>query len=175
MDSGASASIIHGRFVSDLPRQKGKGVTWSTMGGQFETADVCKTQLCLPELNSTALINVELHITNQDSKYDVILGRDLCCQLGIVIDFEKGLIKWNEAQARMKNANIRDGKVIYAIDDSRQVQLATKRVKKILDAKYEKANLVEVVRKCTHLSESERVPLLTLLRRYKPMFDGTLD
>ena len=47
-----------------------------------------------------------------------------------MIDFEKGLIKWNEAQARMKNANIRDGKVVYAIDDSRQVQLATKRVKK---------------------------------------------
>ena len=102
------------------------------------------------------------------------MGRDLCCQLGIVIDFEKGLIKWNEAQTRMKNANLRDGKVVYAIDDSRQVQLATKRVKKILDAKYEKANLVEVVRKCTHLSENERVPLLTLLRRYEPMFDGTL-
>ena len=32
VDSGASASIIHERFVSDLPRQKGKGVTWSTMG-----------------------------------------------------------------------------------------------------------------------------------------------
>ena len=80
--------------------------------------------------------------------------------------FRKSLIKWNEAQTRMKNTNIRDGKVVYAIDDSRQVQLATKRVKKILDAKYEKANLVEVVRKCTHLSKNERVPLLTLLRRY---------
>ena len=70
VDSGASASIIHKRFVSDLPRQKSKGVTWNTMGGQFRTTDKAKTQLCLLELNSTALINVELHITNQDSKYD---------------------------------------------------------------------------------------------------------
>ena len=69
------------------------------MGGQFKTIDYCKTQLCLPGLNSTALVNVELHITNHESKYDVILGRDLCGQLGIVLDFEKGLIKWNEAQA----------------------------------------------------------------------------
>ena len=46
----------------------------------------------------------------------------------------------------MKHADLQDGKVIYAIDDSRQVQLATKRVKKILDAKYEKANLVEVAK-----------------------------
>ena len=146
VDSGASASIIHEKFVSDLPKQKAKGVTWSTMGGQFKTVETCETKLCLPELNATALINVNLHITNQDSKYDIILGRDVCGQLGIVIDFEKGLIKWNEAQARMKYSNLRDGKVIYHIDDSRQVQLATKRVKKILDAKYEKANLVEVTK-----------------------------
>ena len=119
---------------------------WTTMGGQFKTTDKAKTQLCLLELNSTALINVEFHITNQDSKYDVILGRDLCGQLRIVIDFENGLIKWREAQARMKHADLQDGKVIYAIDDSRQVQLTTKRVKKILDTKYEKANLVKVVK-----------------------------
>ena len=93
VDSGASASIIYERFVSDLPRQTARGVTWSTMGGQFETADIRKTQLCLPELNSTALINVEVHITNQDSKYDVILGRDLCGQLGIEIDFEKSQVR----------------------------------------------------------------------------------
>ena len=98
----------------------------------------------------------------------------MCGQLGIVIDLKNGLIKWNEAQARMKHSDLHDGKVIYAIDDSRQVQLTTKRVKKILDAKYEKANLVEVVKKCTHLSENDRQPLLALLRRYEPMFDGTL-
>ena len=47
VDSGASASIIHKQFVSDLPKQKARGVTWTTMGGQFETANKCKTQLCL--------------------------------------------------------------------------------------------------------------------------------
>ena len=135
VDSGASASIIHEKFVSDLPKQKSRNVTWTTMGGQFKTADICETKLCLPELNSTALIHVKLHITNQDSKYDMILGRDLCGQLGIVIDFENGLIKWKEAQARMKHTDLQDGKIVYHIDDSRQVQLATKRVKKILDAK----------------------------------------
>ena len=89
---------------------------------------IAKTQLCLPELNSTALINVELHVTNRESKYDVILGRDLCGQLETVIDFEKGLIKWNDAQARMKDIDF-TGKVIYNIDDSRHVQNAMKRVK----------------------------------------------
>ena len=48
---------------------------WNTMWDQFKTVDYCKIQLCLPELNSMALINVELHIINRESKYDVILGR----------------------------------------------------------------------------------------------------
>ena len=72
VDSGSSESIVNERFVFGLPRQKAEGVIWNTMGGQFETVDHCKTQLCLPELNSTALINVELHTTNHESKYDVI-------------------------------------------------------------------------------------------------------
>ena len=107
------------------------------MGDQFKTVDHCKTQLCLPELNSTASINVELHIINIESKYDVILGRDLFGQLGIVIDFKKGSIKWNEAHVRMKDIDFA-GKVIYNSNDSRHVQNATKRVKKILDANYHK-------------------------------------
>ena len=66
-----------------------------------------------------------------------------------MIDFEKGVIKWNEVQAQMKDIDF-SGKVIYNINDSRHVQNATKRVKKILDANYHKANLVEVTTNCKH-------------------------
>ena len=66
------------------------------------------------------------------------------------------------------------GKVVYNIDDLRHVQRATKRVKKILDANYHKANLVEGTNNCKHLVMSESKLLLSLLQRYEPMFDGTL-
>ena len=173
VDSGSSASIVHERFISGLLRQKSEGVIWNTMGGQFKTVDHCKTQLYLPELNSTALINVELHITNRESKYDVILGHNLWSQLGIVIDFEKGLIKWNEAQAQMKHIDF-SGKVIYNIDDLRHVKNATKHGKKILDTNYDKANLVKVTNNCKHLVTIERALLLSLLQCFEPMFDGSL-
>ena len=143
------------------------------MGGQFDTVDYCKTQLCLPELNSTALIKVELHITNRESKYDIILGHYFCGQLRIMIDFEKRLIKWNKAQARMKDIDF-TGKVIYNINDSHHVQNATKCVKKILDANYHKANLVQVTNNCKHLVTIEHELILSLLIRYEPMFDRTL-
>ena len=51
---------------------------------------------------------------------------------------------------------------------------ATSRVTKILDAKYEKANLQAVVQSCTNLTPKQQRGLYTLLKKYEPLFDGTL-
>ena len=54
-------------------------------------------------------------------------------------------------------------------------QKATKRVMGILDAKYDKADLPEIVRTCCpHLTPSEQDMLLSLLLDYESLFDGTL-
>ena len=66
------------------------------------------------------------------------------------------------------------GKVIHNIDYFHHVQNTTKRVNKILDANYHKANLVEVTNNCKNLITSERALLKSLLQHYKPMFDRTL-
>ena len=55
------------------------------------------------------------------------------------------------------------------------MQKTTKRVIGILDAKYDKADLPEIVRtSCPHLTPSERDMLLSLLLDYESLFDGTL-
>ncbi len=52
---------------------------------------------------------------------------------------------------------------------------ATKRVIKILDAKYDKADLPAIVRdNCSHLDPSHQEKLLSLLLKYELFFDGTL-
>ena len=54
-------------------------------------------------------------------------------------------------------------------------QNATKRVIEILDAKYDKANLPEIVKDtCPHLEPSQQDMLLSLLLDYEALFDGTL-
>ncbi len=46
---------------------------------------------------------------------------------------------------------------------------------KILDAKYEKEDLPQIVKDtCSHLVESKKLDLLSLLQRYEQMFDRTL-
>jgi hypothetical protein len=47
-------------------------------------------------------------------------------------------------------------------------------LKQILDANYEKANLDELVRECSYLTQDEQFKLLKLLRKHEHLFDGTL-
>jgi hypothetical protein len=53
---------------------------------------------------------------------------------------------------------------------------ATKRVVDILEAKYEKADLLAIIKEnCSYLKASDREKLLSVLLRFKLLFDGTLD
>ncbi len=62
----------------------------------------------------------------------------------------------------------------FHIDDTAPVQDASTRIKSILDAKYEKADLALITKSCTHLKEEEQKKLHQLLSKYEDLFDGTL-
>ncbi len=52
---------------------------------------------------------------------------------------------------------------------------ATKRMVKMLDAKYEKADLPTITREnCSHLTASDREKLLSVLLKFELLFNGTL-
>ncbi len=52
---------------------------------------------------------------------------------------------------------------------------ATKRIVKILDAKYEKVDLPVIIKEnCSHLTASDREKLLSVLLKFRSLFDGTL-
>ena len=52
---------------------------------------------------------------------------------------------------------------------------AMQRIVKILDAKYEKADLQSIVKdNCSHLKVNEQTLLLELLTKFESLFDGTL-
>ena len=54
------------------------------------------------------------------------------------------------------------------------VNEATQRMRRILDAKYEKADLDKVANECTHLTEDERTKLKMLLKKHEYLFEGKL-
>ena len=63
---------------------------------------------------------------------------------------------------------------MYTTVEGDSLHDATERMKSILDAKYEKANLDKIVDDCYHLNETDKRKLYNLLKKYEVLFDGTL-
>ena len=59
--------------------------------------------------------------------------------------------------------------------EPKSTELASQRIVEILDAKYEKENLPELVEnECSHLNPTKKLKLLELLTEFEDLFDGTL-
>ena len=174
LDSGASASIIQHSYLRKNDFTQDKTIhEWTTMAGTFKTTRTAKIELKLPELNSTATIAVKCHVTKEKSNYDLIIGRDVLRELGITLDFSNNTTNWQDVTIPMKPINC-DIKTHFTIRDSTRVQSEIQRIKKILDANYQKANLPKIVKDLIYLNSIKQKKLLKLLRKYEKMFDGTL-
>ena len=103
----------------------------------------------------------------------MIIGRDLMTELGINLDFFHQKVKWQEAEIPMKMPNCTLNNSFY-VQDSELLNSEADRIKQILDAKYEAADLKEIAEDAGHLSEEEKQQLYQLLIKYETLFDGTL-
>ena len=63
----------------------------------------------------------------------------------------------------------------FHVQDPDSVASDMDRIKKILDAKYEAADLKQVEAEIMYLSPLEKEQLLQLLKKFEPLFDGMLD
>ena len=84
------------RLVSPKMRVKDKARTWKTKGGNFLTSHTAKVDFILPELDPTKIVTWKCHVDDSDDpnpRYDVIIGRDLLSELGMLIDFKNFCVK----------------------------------------------------------------------------------
>ena len=142
--------------------------------GELKTTTKCQSQFILPELHDNRMIAWDLHVTQNLGAYDMILGRDLLRDLGITLNFSEDTIEWDHASIPLKD---RDASVLdsYFVQDPSSIEDATERLKNILDAKYEKADLKKVAFTDNgHLEEHQSEKLLELFEKYEGLFDGTL-
>ena len=54
----------------------------------------------------------------------------------------------------------------FAIQESKNIKRITKRIKKILDAKYENANFKEITNKLKYLNSDEQFSMYRLSKKY---------
>ena len=113
----------------------------------------------------------------------MIIGRDLLENLGVIMDFKKSSVNWEGIEIpmrdfqRLKDLKMSHDEVNAIIKGSVEplvTQEATERMVRILDSKYEKANLSNVVASTTHLTDVEKQKLFKLLVKYEDLFDGSV-
>ena len=99
LDSTASASIVHKDVLYErhkiLKDEKNK---WSTMAETFNTSFVTEIILKLPKLNHSVEIYAKYHLTDKLLNYDLILGKDILHELGLIFNFGSKSITWKKVQ-----------------------------------------------------------------------------
>jgi hypothetical protein len=120
---------------------------------------------------------------NNKPQYDLIFVVKTMKKFGIILDFKDKMTTVDEVKLPMQNINYLQGSStcrVLKLNHSLAMKLhstqdATKCVMRILDAKYQKADLQSIVRdNCKHLSANQQKKLLQLLKKYESLFEGTL-
>jgi len=144
LDSGSSETIVSDKLVKNLPSKKTKAACqWNTAAGSITTNRKVELQFSLPEFYATTVIKHSAHVFNSKIEYDMILGRDLMQILGIDLSFRDQRIYWGDAILPMKP--FRFTYQSFKGQQQATVETSTERLTRILEAKYKKADLEEVV------------------------------
>ena len=187
LDTGCGGTLVHKDVIKGLERIPDKKTKWSTKAGTFSTSTKCKITFCLPEFHEQKDITWTAHVdesSNQLSRYDMIIGRDLFNELGMDFLFSVGLMMWDGATVRMKDPSWVDTIDPLSIKEESNTEevhsmydpLTTEaeRIQRILDVKYAPADLEELCAECKHLSLQEQKELCALLTKFSDLFDGSL-
>jgi hypothetical protein len=163
--------------------------SWGTSNGTFVTDRVGNLEISFVEYSASKKVrlqldNVEYSPGDQAPMYNLIISKQTMHNLGVKLDFQERTITINEILLPMRNIpNLQlKPRITRALRENTcfaqepiSTRSATKRVVEILDAKYEKADLPVITREnCSHLTASNREKLLSVLHRFKLLFDGTL-
>ena len=133
---------------------------WKMGNSNNKTDKRVKTHFILPELYPGRITEHTFHLLPTTTGYDMIIGTNLMSELGFKLNFQDVCVKWEDASMPFKD---RDAtfETAFHVEDIGSVQESTDRIKWILDATYEKADLEQIIAECKHLNVEERESLLT--------------
>ena len=156
-------------------------------------------RIFLPEFSATKIVTWKCHVDEfTDSRYDMILGRDLPTALGLDLKFSENVKIGGEGpyegcpstMVDVRNYNFKSIKdktvkpeesfVNSYVDECFEYFNAIKSIRRmriISYAKHEKTDLNEFMTKKRqqNLTATEHHRLLQLLKKFEDLFDGTLD
>ena len=104
----------------------------------------------------------------------MIICRDLIRSLDIDIHGVDMTIHWDDATIPWREIDFTAKYVFGLSQHNTPLNSETKRMKRIVDAKYSKDDIKTIAESSTQLDPQERNELYTLLNKYESLFDGNL-
>ena len=143
--------------------------------------------LRLPELDKNRNVEQQkaLIFESETCKYDVILGADFLNKTGIDVKYSTSTIQWFENELPLRNPQFLKDKDYTAMAEISAIQQEmeffgmdwydpTCYATEVLDAKYEKVQIDDVVNQLHHLNDQQKTDIKQLLEKFTKLFDGTL-
>ena len=124
LDTSSEGTILFKGLCKHLCLHDETKQSWTTAAGKFMTNGRCTIQFKLPELSKTKIVEFKVHLTNQNSKYDLIIGQDLLESLGIDISFSNMTIQWDQISIPMKSIDVNEPE-FFVIEDLPLIEDAT--------------------------------------------------
>ncbi len=143
-----------------------------TLAGRLKTQKIVTMQdIRLPEFNKNRRINQQkvLVFDNDNIKYDIILGTNFLSKTGIKLNYSEGNMEQFDCSIPLCPPGGLDLKEFDAMEDMFYIQVKDKIfgedwlecfATEILDAKYDKTDVAEVVKGLTHLNTHQKADLL---------------
>ena len=187
LDSGSDGDLLFVRKGTlEVPYvRRNAAQKWRTSNGTFETNKVGKLDLIFPTFSESKIASLrpdifELAADSAQPAYDLIIGIQTMINMGVILNFKTKKVTIDEISLDMVPLSTFPNQrtlnsTFRSFLEPASTREATNRAVEILDANYKKADLLEVVRtRCSHLNIHQRQKLLTLLRQFEDLFDGTL-
>jgi len=142
----------------------------------------------MPEFSASKIINQRFHVDNEEEDmnvgYDMVIGQDLMVKLGLITNYKRKVLIWDEVSVPMRSVYHTDSKPTFSraeiikqimTQTAEQIttQEATERIVRILNRKYKKADLDQVAAGAEELDEHQQKKLLSLLKDFEDLFDGS--
>ncbi len=143
-----------------------------TLAGHLKTQEVITMRdLRLPEFDKNRRNNNKkvLLFDNNNVKYNIILGTNFLSKTGIKLNYSEGNMEWFDCSIPLSPPGGLDSKEFDAMEDIFHIQVKDEIfdedwlecfATEILDAKYERTDVAEVVKGLTHLNAHWKADLL---------------
>jgi hypothetical protein len=142
-----------------------------TLAGQLKMQEVVMMQdIRLPEFNKNRINQQKVLVFDNDNvKHNIILGTNFLSKTGIKLNYSEGNMEWFDCSIPLCPPGGLDSKEFDAMEDMFHIQVKDKIfgenwlkcfATEILDAKYERTDVAEVVKGLTHQNAHQKADLL---------------